>query len=227
MENCWLVLIGGGHAAGKKVVVNDVTNSLEALATDELPMKIEVIHLKDYHHNDNTNDEDEKKYGGPSFLDLDKLKQDLMNFDKDSTPPHNRVIILEGLYALYDKELRDKAIMKVFVDSDADTRLSRWILRDTSDVSGGESKLESILFTYLNHARPEMNEFIFPTKQFADVILPRGSETTGVQLLATGIYERIKEDAMNLPTHHGVETPKIDLRKESFLEQNQRYYDLI
>jgi uridine kinase len=213
MERNWLVLVGGGHAAGKKVVVADVTKNLVSLADDDFPMKVEVVHLRDYA---------QQGVYAPSSVDFERLRADL---GKINEKHKQTVVIVEGLYALYDKELREKAIMKAFVDGDADTRLSRWILRDIGE---DQSKLGDILSTYLNHARPEMNEFIHPTKQFADVILPRGSETSGVKLISTGIYERIKEEAMNLTSEHPLllDTPKIDLRKESFVEQNQQFYDL-
>ncbi|CAN6608596.1 putative uridine kinase Das2p [Trichomonascus vanleenenianus] len=165
----------------------------------------------------------------PQRVDFETLKvrlEDLQALD-DSPSAVQSIVIVEGLYALYDQEIRDSAIMKVFVDSDADTRLSRWVLRDTK---GDESKLGAILECYLTKARPEMNEFILPTKQFADVILPRGSEESGIELISTGVLDRIKEDLYVESAGHHIlhsgDSSVVDLRKESFLEQSQRFYDV-
>ncbi len=56
--------------------------------------------------------------------DFDKIQSDLLQAKKENARP--LVILVRGLYALYNKGLRDLSVMKIFVDSDADTRLSRW-----------------------------------------------------------------------------------------------------
>ncbi|ANB13295.1 putative uridine kinase DAS2 [Sugiyamaella lignohabitans] len=145
------------------------------------------------------------------------------------------VAILTGPYALYDSRIRDKAIMKVYVDVDADTRLSRLLLRD---VKPDNSNLSLLIDTYLNHLRPEVTEFVEPTKQYADVILTKPSSAEGgeygVELIATGVYDRIKAESYNsLDSNTGTLTlgkhvtqNSYRYRRESFVEQHESYYSL-
>lgn len=85
------------------------------------------------------------------------------------------VVLFEGILVFYHKEIRELFNMKLFVDSDADTRLSRRVLRDISD-RGRE--LESVLRQYITFVKPAFEEFCQPTKKYADVIIPRGHENT-------------------------------------------------
>ncbi len=81
------------------------------------------------------------------------------------------VVVLEGFFALYDPQLRDKMNLKVFVDADADVRLIRRLTRDTSE--RGRS-LEGVIQQYLEYVRPMHLQFVEPTKRYADVIIPHG-----------------------------------------------------
>ena len=86
--------------------------------------------------------------------------------------PHE-VIIVEGIMALYDKKLRDLMDLKIFVDAEPDERLLRVIERDTAE--RGHS-LEMLISKYRNVLKPMHDEFIEPTKQYADIIIPNGGE---------------------------------------------------
>eukprot|EP01087_Luapelamoeba_hula_P009011 TRINITY_DN2295_c0_g1_i1.p1 TRINITY_DN2295_c0_g1~~TRINITY_DN2295_c0_g1_i1.p1 ORF type:complete len:261 (+),score=53.25 TRINITY_DN2295_c0_g1_i1:209-991(+) len=83
------------------------------------------------------------------------------------------IIILEGILVFYPKELRDLFDMKIFVDADADTRLARRVIRDINhrgrDVMG-------VLRQYEKFVKPSFDEYINPTKKYADVIVPRGAD---------------------------------------------------
>uniref|UniRef100_H2Z258 Uridine-cytidine kinase n=1 Tax=Ciona savignyi TaxID=51511 RepID=H2Z258_CIOSA len=85
------------------------------------------------------------------------------------------VVLFEGILVFYHKEIRELFNMKLFVDSDADTRLSRRVLRDITD--RGRS-LESVLQQYTTFVKPAFEEFCLPSKKYADVIIPRGAENT-------------------------------------------------
>ena len=82
------------------------------------------------------------------------------------------VIILEGILVLYWRELREMMNMRLFVDTAPDTRLARRILRDTRERGRA---LEGILLQYERFVRPAFEAYIFPTKDYADIIVPRGS----------------------------------------------------
>ena len=79
------------------------------------------------------------------------------------------VLILEGIFALYYPELIQLSDLKIFVDTDADIRLSRRIQRDTLERG---FDVESVLVQYTETVRPSHQAFIDPSKKNADVIIP-------------------------------------------------------
>jgi len=99
------------------------------------------------------------------------------------------VVLLEGILVFYYKEVRDLFDMKLFVDTDADTRLARRVLRDIEERG---RDLENVLFQYTNLVKPAFEEFCLPTKKHADVIIPRGADNTvAVELVAQHIQDII------------------------------------
>ena len=83
------------------------------------------------------------------------------------------VIIIEGIMTLFDKKLRDLMDLKIFVDTDSDERLIRNITRDV--VERGRT-VDMVLERYLNVLKPMHEQFIEPTKKYADLIIPQGGE---------------------------------------------------
>ena len=86
--------------------------------------------------------------------------------------PHP-VIIIEGIMALLNKKLRDMMDLKVYVDADSDERLIRNIQRDV--VERGRT-VEMVINRYLDVLKPMHEQFIEPTKKYADIIIPQGGE---------------------------------------------------
>uniref|UniRef100_A0A0P6E611 uridine/cytidine kinase n=1 Tax=Daphnia magna TaxID=35525 RepID=A0A0P6E611_9CRUS len=86
------------------------------------------------------------------------------------------VLLFEGILVFYFPEIREVFHMKLFVDTDADTRLSRRVLRDIRERG---RDLEQVLAQYTTLVKPAFEEFCLPTKKFADVIIPRGADNTG------------------------------------------------
>ena len=82
------------------------------------------------------------------------------------------VVIIEGILVLYWKEVREMMDLRIFVDTAPDTRLARRILRDIKERG---RHVENILFQYERFVRPAFEHYIYPTKDFADIIVPRGS----------------------------------------------------
>lgn len=102
----------------------------------------------------------------------------------------SRVIIVDGILILENKELRDLMDIKVFVDTDADVRLARRILRDVSE--RGRS-MESVINQYLNTVKPMHEEFVEPSKRYADVIIPEGGfNSVAVRMLINNIRSVIQ-----------------------------------
>jgi len=83
------------------------------------------------------------------------------------------VIILEGILVFHDQRVRDLMDMKIFVDTDADIRLARRIRRDT--VERGRDVI-SVLEQYGRFVKPAFDDFVLPSKKYADVIIPKGGD---------------------------------------------------
>lgn len=102
------------------------------------------------------------------------------------------VIIIEGILTFYDPGLRQSMHLKIFVDEDADICLSRRIQRDAS--ARGRS-LQSILDQYTRFVKPAFEEFILPTKRYADIVVPRGAENlVAIDLIIKHIALKMKQD---------------------------------
>ena len=95
------------------------------------------------------------------------------------------VVIIEGIMALINTELREMMDLKIFVDTDSDERLIRNIQRDC--VERGRT-VEMVIDRYQKVLKPMHEQFIEPTKKFADLIIPLGGDNkTGIHILKTYI----------------------------------------
>ena len=82
------------------------------------------------------------------------------------------VVMFEGILAFHRKDILDLFDMRLYVDSDADTRLSKRIIHLTEI---GRS-IDQVLNQYIKFVKPSFDEFCSPTKKYADIIIPRGAE---------------------------------------------------
>lgn len=99
------------------------------------------------------------------------------------------VLIVEGLFLFYDVKLRDLFDYKIFVDVNDDERLSRRIRRD---IKHRGRNIDSILNEWEKYAQPGFEQFIFPTKKFVDIIIPRGGQNKiAIEMIATHIIDMI------------------------------------
>nr|CAH7740685.1 unnamed protein product [Callosobruchus chinensis] len=85
------------------------------------------------------------------------------------------VVLFEGILVFYFPEVRKLFHMKLFVDTDSDTRLARRVPRDINERG---RDLDQVLSQYMNFVKPAFEEFCSPTKKFADVIIPRGADNS-------------------------------------------------
>ena len=100
------------------------------------------------------------------------------------------VILIEGIMTLVNKELRDMMDIKIFVDTDSDERLIRNIQRDV--VERGRT-VEMVIDRYLQVLKPMHEQFIEPSKKYADIIIPLGGENkTGINIIKTYIEKVVK-----------------------------------
>lgn len=187
MNQIYVIGVAGGSASGKTTIVNNLK--------DFFKNDIELISHDCYYkaHYDMPFEEREKlNYDHPNSFDTDLLISDLMKLKRGEVAHrpvysyniHNRteetvplypkkVIIVEGILILENEQLRDLMDTKIYVDTDADERLMRRILRDIKE--RGRS-IDSVIEQYSKTVKPMHEQFIEPFKKYADIIIPRGGE---------------------------------------------------
>lgn len=107
------------------------------------------------------------------------------------------VIIIEGILIFNDERLMDLMDIKVFIDTDADVRIIRRLLRDIKERG---RNLDSVIGQYLNFVRPMHLQYVEPSKYNADIIVPEGGENeVAIDMIATKIKQYIEE----LKENHG------------------------
>jgi uridine kinase len=201
--------IAGGTGSGKTTVVDQILHELPAeevtiisqdsyyRQNDELSYaercKINFDHPSAIDFELMVEHLRELKAGRPveqpvySFVTHNRIEDRLMTFPK-------RVIIVEGILIFTEKALRDLFDIKVFVHADSDERLIRRLKRDMKERG---RDLNEVLDRYQSTLKPMHQEFIEPTKSFADIIIPNDKyNTVAIEIVRTVINERlIRNDA--------------------------------
>lgn len=201
----YIIGIAGGTGSGKTTVVRKI---MEALPADQV-----ALIPQDSYYNDTTHLTMEERrrinFDHPDAFDwtlLIQQIQELRNGHAIEQPTYSyiesnrqpetvhvepcEVIIIEGIMALSNPELRDLMDLKIFVDTDADERLIRVIRRDT--VERGRTT-QMVIDRYLDVLKPMHEEFIEPTKRYADLIVPQGgSNHQAIDIMRTYITHRIR-----------------------------------
>lgn len=221
-----VVLIGGGHVAGKATTAKLIRQEVEKLPFySSLSLQIEVVNMINYQVTDiNTGiTPDDKLHSNkfrPTLFDFPKLVtylKKLLALEDEV----RKLVIVHGLYALYNKEICDMSYMRVYIDSDADTRLIRWIRKDV--LQNSRSKLEDVIGLYLNGAKQEMTNYIIPTKVRADVIMPRGAEANGVSLIVDGLLPHL---GFGKFLEHPLSGGLRPFQNERFDNEKRNFYEL-
>lgn len=183
-----IIGIAGGTGSGKTTVVRKIVDTLPANTVAVIPqdsyyndqsdLPLEVRKKTNFDHPDAfewpllAHQIEELRQGRAieqptySYLTCTRLPETV------HVEPHD-VIIVEGIMALYDKKLRNLMDLKIFVDAEPDERLLRVIERDIAERG---HPLEMLIDKYRNVLKPMHDEFIEPTKQHADIIIPNGGE---------------------------------------------------
>lgn len=196
MKKITIIGIAGGTGSGKSTVVRKIVEALP-------PDYVAVVPLDSYYNDTTSLTEEERKainFDHPDAFDwklLIKHVNELRNGIACEQPTYsyilsNRlpetihvepkpVIIIEGIMTLNNKKLRDIMDLKIFVDADSDERLIRNIQRDTIDRG---RTVSMVVDRYLKVLKPMHEQFIEPTKRYADLIIPQGGENhTGIGIL--------------------------------------------
>lgn len=197
MKDICIIGIAGGTASGKTTIVN----KLKEMFADD----VELISHDCYYkaHDDMPYEERAKlNYDHPSSFDTDRMIEDIKALKRGETiyrpvydfSIHNRVpetvevepkkvILIEGILIFENKELRDLMDVKIFVDADADERLMRRMIRD---MKYRGRTIESIISQYQTTVKPMHEEFVEPSKKYADIIIPRGGENQAAMDILKG-----------------------------------------
>jgi len=102
-----------------------------------------------------------------------KLNSRVVNKYITVYPNQVDVVLFEGILTFYNPKIRDLFNMKLFIDTDADSRLAKRVLKDVDELG---RDMDQVLHQYIQFVKPAFEEFCIPTKKFADVIIPRGPD---------------------------------------------------
>ena len=199
-----IIGIAGGTGSGKTTVVNQI---IKHLPTDEVC----VISQDSYYNATKNLSYDERtkiNFDHPRAIDFDLIVQHLKELKSGKTieqpiysfVTHNRttdtlkthprkVVIVEGILIFNNAELRDLFDIKIFVHADTDERLIRRVRRDISERG---RDVDEVLNRYQDTLKPMHRQFIEPTKNFADIIIPNDRHNTvAIDIVRTVINERL------------------------------------
>ncbi|WP_323615995.1 uridine kinase [Erysipelothrix rhusiopathiae] len=193
--------IAGGSASGKSSIAKKLKKHFDET------QKVVIIKMDDYYKDQSHLPMEERlatNYDHPFAFDMDLLVSDMkslksgvsiqkpvydfMNHTRSQYSEEiqcNDVIVLEGLMTLDDARLRDLLDIKVFVDAPADIRFIRRLVRD---VNKRGRTLEHVIEQYMSTVRIMHEQFVEPSKRYADIIIPEGAHNTvAIDLLTTKI----------------------------------------
>jgi uridine kinase len=188
MQKPYFVGITGGSASGKTLFLNRL---LESFSTDEICL----ISQDNYYHPREIQQVDSNGYINfdvPESLNLAQYAHDLKeisegrSFEKQEYTFNNpdikpqiftfkpkKIVVVEGLFVFYYKEIAALLDLKVFVDAKQKLRLKRRIHRDAVERGYGEE--EEVLYRWDNHVEPSFQEYVKPYRKFADIVIPNNT----------------------------------------------------
>ncbi len=205
--NVTIIGVAGGTGSGKSTLVKRLQ---EAFKNDDVATLCHDYYYK-AHPELSYEERTKLNYDHPAAFDTDMLVEHIRAL-KSNVPiehpvysfvDHNRteervlvkpsrVIIVDGILIFEHKELRDLMDIKVFVDTDADVRLARRILRDVCERG---RTMQSVIDQYTTTVKPMHEEFVEPSKKYADVIIPEGGfNSVAVGMLIENIRSLINKE---------------------------------
>ena len=201
---CVIIGIAGGSGSGKSTF----TNKIKALYGD----RITVLYYDNYYRRHDELSLEERKhinYDDPAAFETDLLVRHLRELKEGKNiycptydyTAHNRkretleirpgkIILVEGILALQDAELRNMFDIKIFVEADADERILRRVVRDVKERG---RDLEGIIDQYLTTVKPMHYLYVEPTKALADIVINSGQNEVAFDLVKTKIDQLLKE----------------------------------
>ena len=200
-----IIGLAGGTGSGKTTVVKKIVEALP-------PHHVAVVPLDSYYNDTSELTSEERRainfdhpdaFDWPLLIDHvrrlkagESVEQPTYSYLISNRLPETvhvepkPVILIEGIMTLVNKELRDMMDIRIFVDTDSDERLIRNIQRDV--VERGRT-VDMVIDRYLKVLKPMHEQFIEPSKKYADIIIPLGGENkTGINIIKTYIEKVVK-----------------------------------
>jgi len=199
--------VSGGSGAGKTSFVKKISEKLSDIDMQNIPLD---NYYRDHSH---IAPEDLKNvnFDHPEAIDFELLIQHikLLKNNKPVEMPQysyitckrdestvqifpKRVIIIEGILTFTNMELNELLDLKIFIDSDADLRLSRMLIRDINE---RERDYKEVLRRYEEIVKPMHNKYIEPSRKYADFIIPNEvSDEISTNFIVSMIKNRLNKD---------------------------------
>ena len=206
MKKTILIGISGGTGSGKTSVAN-------AILAEFSPSEVVLIQQDSYYKDLKHLHIDERatvNFDHPDAVDFNELGEDLQSIIAGETAKipiydfntytrthetltigNHQIIVLEGILALFDEKIRNMMDIKLYVDTPDDIRIIRRIKRD---INKRGRTFESVIEQYYNTVRPMHQQFVEPSKKYANIIIPEGAHNkVAIDIIRTKIVSILLE----------------------------------